>query len=69
MNTKLSSEEVEDLCFFCQDGGEVILCDFPQCPKVYHQACIMKIFPYPNTFEGYGNDVAYQIPFDIKNNE
>jgi hypothetical protein len=29
----------EDNCFVCGDGGDLLLCDFAGCPKVYHQAC------------------------------
>lgn len=32
-------EEVaeDDRCFVCGDGGRLVLCDFPGCPRVYHQ--------------------------------
>jgi hypothetical protein len=26
----------EDVCFCCKDGGDVLECDWKQCPKVYH---------------------------------
>ena len=31
----LNDEECEDLCFICKDGGDLVLCDFPGCKKVY----------------------------------
>eukprot|EP00301_Raphidiophrys_heterophryoidea_P000574 c10287_g1_i1.p1 GENE.c10287_g1_i1~~c10287_g1_i1.p1 ORF type:complete len:173 (+),score=36.67 c10287_g1_i1:938-1456(+) len=30
----------EDDCYVCGDGGELIECSFPSCPKVYHLACV-----------------------------
>jgi hypothetical protein len=37
---KLPDEEEvieDDRCFVCGDGGRLVLCDFPGCPRVYHQ--------------------------------
>jgi hypothetical protein len=31
-----------DICFICQDGGELLCCDF--CPKSVHLACVLKKF-------------------------
>lgn len=53
--TKLEAEEVDDNCFICGESGEVLLCDYPLCRKVYHQVCVLKIFPCPNAF-----DLAHQ---------
>jgi hypothetical protein len=33
--------ESEDHCFICGDGGSLMLCDAPGCPKVYHAPCIL----------------------------
>ena len=30
----------EDDCFVCKNGGRLVMCDHPGCPKVYHLACI-----------------------------
>lgn len=30
----------EDLCFRCLEDGEVIMCDYKTCPKVYHLPCL-----------------------------
>ena len=30
----------EDLCFRCFDDGEVLMCDWKNCPKVYHLSCL-----------------------------
>jgi len=38
-------EDTMDYCFVCGDGGTLVLCDFPQCPRAYHQACIAPTFP------------------------
>lgn len=46
---------MDDNCFICGDSGEVLLCDYPLCRKVYHQVCVLKIFPCPNAF-----DLAHQ---------
>lgn len=32
----------EDLCFRCYDDGEVMMCDWKSCPKVYHLSCLGK---------------------------
>ena len=34
-----------DFCLVCGDGGTLVLCDFPQCNRAYHQACIAPTFP------------------------
>jgi hypothetical protein len=36
-SNKLASEDVDDNCFICGEAGEVLLCDYPMCRKVYHQ--------------------------------
>lgn len=33
-------KEHEDECFYCGDGGQVISCKKPGCPKVYHADCL-----------------------------
>ncbi|KAL1204024.1 Zinc finger CCCH domain-containing protein 44 [Cardamine amara subsp. amara] len=37
-----TAEECDDWCFVCKDGGDLRLCDFIDCPKVYHESCIDK---------------------------
>jgi hypothetical protein len=29
----------DDRCFICGEGGVLQLCDFPDCPRVYHKVC------------------------------
>jgi len=44
----VKDEEVvkeDDKCFVCGDGGKLILCDFPHCPRVYHHVCVIKTVP------------------------
>lgn len=43
VSREVKSPEVdrhEDDCFVCGDGGELILCDAPNCPKAYHLECL-----------------------------
>lgn len=30
----------EDDCFACKNGGNLLVCDYPQCSKVYHKSCV-----------------------------
>ncbi|XP_059080477.1 uncharacterized protein LOC131878504 isoform X2 [Tigriopus californicus] len=30
----------EDLCFRCMDDGQLLMCDYKTCPKVYHLECL-----------------------------
>ena len=30
----------EDLCFRCYEDGQLLMCDWKNCPKVYHLACL-----------------------------
>ena len=39
------SNDTMDYCFVCGDGGTLVLCDFPHCPRAYHQACVAPTFP------------------------
>ncbi|KAK7508605.1 hypothetical protein BaRGS_00000171 [Batillaria attramentaria] len=33
-------KEHDDECFRCGEGGELVMCDKPNCPKVYHLQCL-----------------------------
>lgn len=34
------TKEREDECFICGDGGQMVSCKKPGCPKVYHADCL-----------------------------
>ncbi|CAI5738318.1 unnamed protein product [Peronospora destructor] len=36
----------EEKCLLCSFGGELIVCEFPGCTKVYHQFCL-GAYPFP----------------------
>ncbi len=40
-NSMQSSDKIvtdeDEKCFICGDGGVLLLCDFPACPRVYHK--------------------------------
>ncbi|KAK7397347.1 hypothetical protein VNO78_18516 [Psophocarpus tetragonolobus] len=44
-------EAGEDWCFECKDGGQMVICDFHDCGKVYHPDCIGKDDSSLNTAE------------------
>eukprot|EP01035_Chromulina_nebulosa_P019360 gene19360-25226_t len=31
-----------------QISGKLILCDYPSCPRAYHQVCVLSTLPFPN---------------------
>lgn len=40
MKMKKPKKLWEDLCFRCFEDGELLMCDYKSCPKVYHLACV-----------------------------
>ena len=39
-NTDLINLTADDICSVCTDGGDMILCDYKACHKVYHPGCV-----------------------------
>lgn len=39
-NKAVVTKEREDECFSCGDGGQMVSCKKPGCPKVYHADCL-----------------------------
>ena len=37
---KKTTKTWEDLCFRCYEDGQLLMCDWKNCPKVYHLACL-----------------------------
>ncbi|CAN7089977.1 unnamed protein product [Brassica rapa subsp. narinosa] len=44
-------KDCEDWCFVCKDGGSLMLCDYKDCPKVYHACCVEKNISVQNNEE------------------
>lgn len=42
----------DESCFVCHEKGNVIICDFPDCPKVYHQVCLFTSLPLSASMDG-----------------
>ncbi|CAH0473284.1 unnamed protein product [Peronospora belbahrii] len=45
-NTGDEEQRSEEKCLLCSFGGELIVCEFPGCTKVYHQFCL-GAYPFP----------------------
>lgn len=38
-------QSYDNECNICNQGGKLLLCDFPDCTKAYHQCCVGIIIP------------------------
>ncbi|GMF40839.1 unnamed protein product [Phytophthora fragariaefolia] len=45
-STADDEQHSEEKCMICGFGGELIVCEFPACTKVYHQFCL-GAYPFP----------------------
>ncbi|OQR94589.1 hypothetical protein ACHHYP_01114 [Achlya hypogyna] len=45
-DTTAATVESEERCFLCGLGGELVVCEFGRCTKVYHQLCL-GAYPFP----------------------
>ena len=46
----------DDICYICQQNGNLILCDYPLCNKSYHQVCVFNTLPYNNSLDNSNNN-------------
>ncbi|KAJ0241136.1 Plus-3 domain-containing protein [Hirschfeldia incana] len=46
-------KEAEDWCFICKDGGNLMLCDYKDCPKAYHASCVENDIPGGESDDSY----------------
>lgn len=61
--------EGDDFCFLCRDGGDLILCDYPECKKVYHPACLeLDQVPDGRWDCPYHHCVTCQVPTTLNEN-
>ncbi|XP_077465484.1 histone-lysine N-methyltransferase, H3 lysine-36 specific-like [Stigmatopora argus] len=48
---QVATKEREDECFSCGDGGQIVTCKKPGCPKVYHADCLNLAKRLPGRWE------------------
>lgn len=55
----LTLPQEDEECLVCGEGGMLILCDFPQCPRVYHKV----LQPIIYTAHTLYTDFQYMLPY------
>ena len=66
---KVDKKIWEDLCFRCYEDGQLLMCDWKNCPKVYHLACLgREVMPREKWFCPWHHCVSCGKPAQVGHN-